>query len=201
MNKTILVDADGVIIDWEYAFNVWATERGYTLQDAKKYPVGKRYGITSEEGNALVRQFNESSAVGFMPALRDSAYYVKRLHEEHGYKFHCITSLSKDKNAQKLRKMNIQKLFGKTTFEEFIFLDTGADKDQVLEQYRDSGLYWVEDKYMNARVGADLGLKSILMEHGHNMDFLDPRVIVVKNWKQIYSIITGEVTQTIYYKA
>ena len=32
-------------------------------------------------------------------------------------------------NAQKLRKRNLSKLFGKNTFEDVICLDTGADKD------------------------------------------------------------------------
>ena len=30
-NKLILTDADGVLLDWEYAFNIWMTEKGYTL--------------------------------------------------------------------------------------------------------------------------------------------------------------------------
>jgi FMN phosphatase YigB (HAD superfamily) len=35
--KLILTDADGVILDWEWAFSVWMQERGYTLTaDNKK---------------------------------------------------------------------------------------------------------------------------------------------------------------------
>jgi hypothetical protein len=29
------------------------------------------------------------------------------------------------------------------------------------------------------------------MEHGHNMDYTDPEIPRVKNWKEIYEIITG----------
>jgi hypothetical protein len=119
-------------------------------------------------------------------------YYVKRLHEEHGFVFHCITSLSKDENACELRRMNLRKLFGNTAFEKFIFLDTGADKDEVLEEYRDSGLWWIEDKITNAQVGANLGLKSLLVEHGHNMEYRNTKIPRVKNWKEIYNIVTGQ---------
>jgi hypothetical protein len=105
--------------------------------------------------------------------------------------FHCITSLSKDENAQELRRMNLRKLFGATAFEKFIFLDTGADKDQVLEQYRNSGLWWIEDKIVNCQVGTSIGLKSLLMEHGHNMDYEHPEIPRVKNWKDIYERITA----------
>lgn len=191
-NKIILTDADGVLLDWEYAFDVYLRTHGFNKVEGGeyKYSIGKRYGIEPEQGKKLVKIFNESAHMGFLPPLRDAMYYVKRLHEEHGFVFHCITSLSKDENAQELRKMNLRKLFGETAFEKFIFLDTGADKDEVLEKYRGTGYYWIEDKTTNAQVGHDLGLKSLLMEHGHNMDH-DTPFPKVKNWKEIYEKIVG----------
>ena len=191
--KIILTDADGVLLDWEYAFDVYLQQHGFNKVEGGqfKYDIGKRYGIEKDQGKKLIKIFNESAHMGFLPPLRDAMYYVKRLHEEHGYVFHCITSLSKDENAQELRKMNLCKLFGKTAFEKFIFLDTGADKDEVPEQYRDSGLWWIEDKITNAEVGHEIGLKSLLVEHGHNMDFKHPSIPLVKNWKEIYERVVG----------
>ena len=61
-----------------------------------KYSIGDRYGPTKEQGNKLVKQFNESAPIGFLPPLRDAQYFVKKLHEQHQYKFICITSLSLD---------------------------------------------------------------------------------------------------------
>jgi hypothetical protein len=29
------------------------------------------------------------------------------------------------------------------------------------------------------------------MEHGHNMDYTDPEIPRVRNWREIYEIITG----------
>lgn len=193
MNKIILVDCDGVLLDWEYAFDIWMQQHGFrkTENGNLKYNIGKRYGIDYEQGYKLIKIFNESAAIGFLPALRDSMYYVKRLHEEHGYVFHCITSLSNDKNAQELRKMNLRKLFGKTAFDHFVFLDTGADKNKELEVYKDTGCYWIEDKIDNAIVGSSFGLTSLLMEHGHNMDKPSESYKIVRNWKEVYEIITN----------
>lgn len=193
MKKIILTDADGVLLDWEYAFDVWMRQHGFrkTEDGALKYNIGRRYGIDDAQGKKLIKIFNESAAIGFLPALRDSMYYVKRLHEEHGYVFHCITSLSEDENAQELRRMNIRKLFGATAFERFVFLDTGAAKDRELGYYTDTGYYWIEDKIDNAEVGHQLGLKSLLVEHGHNMQYHNPDIPRVKNWAEIYGIITA----------
>jgi FMN phosphatase YigB (HAD superfamily) len=190
-SKIILTDCDGVLCNWEYAFDVYMQQHGFKKVDALKYNIGKSYGIDNEQGKKLIKIFNESAHIGFLPPLRDAMYYVKRLHEEHGYVFHCITSLTNDKNAQELRKMNLRKLFGETAFEKFVFLDTGADKDEALESYRNSGYYWIEDKIVNCQVGTSLGLKSILVEHGHNMDYDDPEIPRVKNWKEIYEMIVG----------
>ena len=191
--QTILVDADGVLLNWEYAFSIWMEQHGFAKLPGSEfqYEINQRYNIEYNQGRKLIKMFNESAAIGFLPPLRDAMYYVKRLHEEHGYVFHCITSLSKDENACELRRMNLCKLFGKTAFEKFIFLDTGADKDAALEVYRDSGLWWIEDKIVNCQVGTSLGLNSLLVEHGHNMDYEDTEIPRVKNWKEIYSIITS----------
>ena len=191
--RVILVDADGVLLNWEYAFAIWMEQHGFTKAEGGQfvYDIGERYNIDHQQSKKLIRMFNESAAIGFLPPLRDAMYYVKRLHEEHGYVFHCITSLSQDINAQRLREMNLSKLFGETAFECVTCLDTGADKNYALEEYANSGCWWVEDKPENAEVGLDLGLKSILMEHGHNMNHVNERIPVVKNWREIYELITS----------
>lgn len=188
MKNVILTDADGVLLNWEYAFEVWMADRGYKPKTWDVYDMHARYGITKEEKNALVKAFNESAAIGFLPPLRDAMHYVKKLHEEHGYVFRVITSLSLNKYAGMLREKNLRKLFG-TAIEDVLCLDTGADKDEALLPYKDSGLFWIEDKPENAAVGADLGLSSLLIEHKHNMDFKHDNVVSVKNWKEIYELV------------
>jgi hypothetical protein len=191
LDRLILTDCDGVCLDWEYAFNIWMQEHGFTEVEGSKlsYDMSIRYNIPKEQVRKLIKIFNESAAIGFLPAQRDAMYYIKRLHEEHGFRFHAITSLSLDPNAQKLREMNLHKLFGATAFERIVCLDTGADKDEALEEYEGTGCFWIEDKISNAELGHRMGLKSLLLEHGHNMNHECPYPIV-KNWKQIYHIVT-----------
>lgn len=194
MNKIILTDCDGVLLNWEYAFCTWMEQHGYIqIENGNHYyDLAARFNINRAEAKQLVKVFNESAAIGFLPALRDAMFYVKRLHEEHGYSFHCITSLSLDPSAYQLRKMNLEKLFGPTAFTKLICLDTGADKDQALTKYKDTGLYWIEDKYENAVAGLKVGLRPILIEHGFNMNepILDGMVKCL-TWKDIYELIVN----------
>jgi hypothetical protein len=191
-NKVILTDIDGVVLDWEEGFNVWMQHHGHELVEGYQfqYNVGLRYGMTREQGNKLVKQFNESAAIGFLPPLRDAQWYINLLHEKHGYKFIALTSLSLDPYAKELRVRNLKKLMG-DAFIEVVCLDTGADKDEILADYghKYPGNYWIEDKPENLKAGTIQGLKGILIEHGHNMnEEVDGKV--VKNWEELYSYIT-----------
>ena len=60
MNKIILTDCDGVLLNWEGAFTDWMTSRGYVVDEnnRREYNMGKRYGISSEEKDRTVRAFN-----------------------------------------------------------------------------------------------------------------------------------------------
>jgi hypothetical protein len=57
--------------------------------------------------------------------------------------------------------------------------------------YEGTDLYWIEDKPDNVEAGMKYGLKGILMEHGHNMDYAG-KAQVVKDWKSIYELITAK---------
>lgn len=190
-NKLVLTDCDGVLLDWEYAFNVWINDKGYKLIDPLSYKVSERYNIPVPKAARFVKNFNESATMGFLPPLRDAMYYVKKLHEECGYIFRVITSMSTNPWAVELRKRNLTKLFG-TAIEQVICLETGADKDQALAPYEGSGLFWIEDKPENAEAGEKIGLRSLIIEHGHNMGYnntADACIPLVKNWKEIYEML------------
>ena len=188
MEKIILSDCDGVLLDWGAAFAEWMKFRGLEEVRQDVYGIHHRYDIERAESKELVRQFNESAAIGFLRPLRDAAYYVRRLYEEHGYRIRVISSLSLDPWAGKLREQNLRAIFG-DAIEQVICLDCGADKDEALAPYKNSGLFWIEDKPENAQVGDALGLRSILMEHEHNQ--FEAGFQYAVNWKEIYQIVAG----------
>ena len=192
MNNIILTDCDGVLLNWEASFTTWMAQKGYNKIDADEYDVAKSYGLSKAESKPLVRQFNESAWMRYLPALRDARSGVAKLIEA-GYEFVCITSLSLDENAKKARVRNLQAIFGEDVFtmENVVCLDTGADKDEALAEYAGLGLWWIEDKTENAKLGVDLGLKTILVNHGHNQDCNNTNIKRVANWAEIVSIVTN----------
>lgn len=189
-DKVILVDADGVLLDWFHSFAQWMDAHGYPIVLNGEYEIEKTFGIEKKVAKGLARHFNESARIEHLPPFRDAIKYVRKLHENHGYVFHCITSLSSDPYAGDLRRKNLKRLFGETTFEKIICLDTGADKDEALLPYKDSGCIWVEDKFENAIAGVNAGLTPFLIDHGHNKNQHHPDVTRVNNWKELYEAIT-----------
>jgi len=78
MKKTILVDCDGVVLNWEYAFDIFMEEHGFSkIPDANlHYDMASRYGIEKAQVKKLIRIFNESAAIAYLPALRDPSTFT-----------------------------------------------------------------------------------------------------------------------------
>lgn len=182
--KIILTDCDGVMLDWEKAFHEWMTSKGHSVKVPSIYDISTMYGLEKVEGKRLVREFNESAWMGFLPAFKDARSGIAKLVEA-GYQFVVITSLSLDEKARMLRVSNLKNIFGKNVFIDVICLDTGADKDEELVKYQDSGLYWLEDKTENAVCGLKYGLKSVLIKHAHNADCDNEDIIMCDDWDAI----------------
>ena len=190
--KLILTDADGVLLDWSYSFGEYMRkEHGMEPVRTDRYSLSDCYDIEPIIAQMHVKNFNASYKIRNIPPLFDAIKYVKKLHEEHGYIFHCITAISNDPDAQALRKQNLERLFGPTAFDDVICVGTGADKTEALMPYKDSGCLWIEDKLENAELGQSLGLDAVLMEQDHTRDY-SGTIRKVKSWKEIHAYATGE---------
>jgi hypothetical protein len=193
-NKIILTDVDGVLLEWENHFSNWMQHKGHEEDISKQneYSMEKRYGLRSEDKQALIEEFNRSAWMSNQEPMPGSQTWVKLLHAE-GWTFIPITSQTSDIPAQELRKRRLKELFGGTVFENFFILDTGADKDSALAEFHGTGLWWVEDKPENALKGLEYGLKPLIFDHTYNKKFKHPLIKRVSNWKEIRTIINSNV--------
>lgn len=199
MNKIILVDVDGVLLDWEDPFHRYIT-RHYPLLsedveiDWAEYSIAKRYNLDREFARVLIKMFNESAMMSTLPPLRDAVKYVKKLHTDHGYMFHVISSQSDQYAANQLRIQNLTNLYG-NVFDGFTLLSTGDHKHKALKKWKDTDCFWIEDKLENALVGREVAsLQSILVKHDYtDLALADEEWIpVFNNWYNIYNHITGD---------
>jgi FMN phosphatase YigB (HAD superfamily) len=193
MDKKIIVDCDGVLLDWAYAFDVWMGEHGYERISNTNHHYGQalRYGITEDEATRQIKKFNESGCVGFIPVYKDAVEYVNKLYNL-GWRFEVISSLDKDKYAQNLREKNLIHLFGKV----FDFIDCSLDytigkEEYLMQRYSGKEYYWVEDSVKNAESGLKVGLVSVIMDNEYNKEWKGPRV---QNWKEFYQMIPNDTT-------
>ena len=191
MTKKIIVDCDGVLLDWAYAFDIWIGEQGYKRIENTNHHYGQalRYGISEDDATRQIKKFNESGCIGFIPAYKDSVEYITKLNVLE-WKFEVISSLDKDKYAQNLREKNLIHIFG----DVFDFIDCGLDynigKEQYLiDRYKEKKYYWIEDSVRNAESGLKAGLISVIMDHDYNKQWNGTRV---KNWKEIYGLVIND---------
>jgi len=191
-NRIILTDVDGVLLEWEKHFADWMLTKGYRQKVGKEkvYSMDKRYGLTKKKKEDLIKEFNNSAWMGTQSPMPESQTWVKLLHAE-GWTFIPITSQTTDIPAQELRKRRLKELFGGTVFENFIILDTGAHKDDALAEFHGTGLWWIEDKWSNAKKGLEFGLRSLIYNHTYNKKFYDKSITRVNNWKHIYQLVNA----------
>lgn len=189
-SKLILTDVDGVLLHWEWMFDVWMSKHGYIKKTKLAYSTSDCYGISYEEGDRLCTMFNETVYIRNLPPYRDAIRYMRTLHEHHGYVFHAITSISDDPLVVESRVENLHRIFGRSMFFDITCLHHSVSKATVLNQYRNSNCWWIEDHPDNFQLGLDLGLNSLLMNHSYNQSTLahDRRV---SNWKEIYRRIVS----------
>jgi hypothetical protein len=170
MEKLIVTDCDGVVLGWEPQFHKWMAHRGYKRIYSDTYSLHEHYeNLTADQALALIIEFNGSSWMLAVPAFRDARTGIARLAEA-GYKFHAITAMGIDPFSTQLRQMNLDYLFGKDVFVELTVLPLVGDKRGTLEQYRDSGLPWIEDSAGHAADGVDMGMDVYLMDQLYNQD-------------------------------
>lgn len=188
--KLILTDVDGVLLHWEWMFDIWMSKHGYYKVNDNAYNTSQAYGITPEEGDRLCTMFNETVYIRNLPPYRDAIRYTRKLHEEHGYVFHAITSISNDPLVVESRVENLYRVFGRSMFFDITCLDPTISKLTVLNQYAGTGCWWIEDHPVNYQIGVNAGLKSLLINQTYNqlVSAGDNRV---NNWYEIYERITG----------
>ncbi|HEY6436757.1 MAG TPA: hypothetical protein VIY47_09205 [Ignavibacteriaceae bacterium] len=195
MKKIILTDADGVLVTWLAEFQKFMASKGYELipDTEHHYSMEDRYHITTDQSRDLIREYNESAYMAYLPSYKDSAEYIGKL-VNHGFRFICITSISSNPISKIYRRANLENLFGEI-FDDVICLEMGSKKGPALLPWEGTGFFWIEDHIKNAEAGYQLGLRSILVQQDHNQHYDTEHFPIVgpeNPWREIYRLVCKE---------
>lgn len=195
MNKIILTDVDGVLLDWMSAFDEHMLTLGFVTDPEFKddYRLSLRYGTSMEHIDALVREFNSSDAMLSLAPLPYAVEYVQALHEK-GYTFIAITAMSSCATAKEKRIKNLDQVFGQGVFDhsQMQCLNPHDSKYFFLKKWQDTGLFWVDDHFMHAEAGHELGLSTLLMTAPYNVKYTTSLFPRVDSWKDVYEIVMSK---------
>lgn len=194
MKKIIITDCDGVLLRWEEAFDIYMVTKGHTrlLNTADEYNMALRYGLSTVQTIAYIKEFNEGPLIENLAPFQDSVEYVTKL-AALGFRFIAVTSVSDHPDAKKYRTINLTNLFG-DVFDDIICLEMNASKAAVLLQWADTGYFWIEDHMRQAEAGHEAGLRTILINHPYNKHYktdLFPTVSYETPWKDIFKIVSN----------
>lgn len=178
--KTILLDVDGVLLDWNAGFQTWLRKKN--LQED--------YFKHNSNREELVWKFNNSPDFEKLQPYSQMKHCVNIL-KLHGYKLHCITSSGFNSKLKERRNKNLQAKFG-NAMSKITFLDLGEDKTEALKQYKDSGFYWIEDTFSWAEIGLRMGLKPLLIDHHYNREFENVRIPRIRYHAELIDIILND---------
>lgn len=191
MERLILTDCDGVVLDWLVAFEPWMLDRGLSpIVEGKveeMYALDLKYGTSRAEMKKLVHEFNSSEMMRNLAPYKDSALVIPRLAEA-GFRFVAITALGKQ--STKMREENLRDAFG-DVFNEVICLEQRTCKRHVLNRWKNTGLLWIEDDPDNAADGQALGLQGVIVDAAYNRQTDAPCIRVDENhpWADIESLL------------
>lgn len=190
VDKIILTDIDGVVFDWHTAFVKWMELQGYSSTGVIHHDaeIHNEFGISLQEATVKREEFNASMSCSILEPMRQSEKYISKLHEE-GFHFVAVTSLSDKPIAQYYRYLNLEDYFDTDVFVDVKCLPAGAPKLDVLAEFQNSGLIYIDDRISNLEDALKCQLKPVMMKHAYNIHYNNDKVHQVANWSDIYNYV------------
>lgn len=191
-DRTVILDCDGVLLNWRYPFEQWLKQMGIVPLDFKWDPACY---TAAEIPNSLhyMKIFNQTHHIERLPPLAGAVKGVKTL-VEMGFKLKVCTSFSSDINAINMRRNNLKNIFG-DVFSDLTALDIRGSKEKYLSDNYEDNIIFIDDMTTNIEAAKNAGYKSpniIIYPHLYNVDYgLQNPDIPRWNWGEIIKELTA----------
>lgn len=166
--KTIILDVDGVLLNWVDPFVAWVKNTHNWTPDINFFPhaynIGAWYNINNDQGASLIEEFN--GAMIDLDPLPGAIFFIQECIRL-GYHIHFVTACGSDNITHRID--NLISAFNLKEGQWSIHTcHPEGSKSRILDFYEGSNFYYVEDHIKHALVGSALGLQSILVNTPQN---------------------------------
>lgn len=178
MKQTLILDCDGVLLDWTRSFTEWVYETyGWKPNDSypKLYNADAWYDIAVERGQELVTEFNASEAFASIYAI-DSVREGLELVKAAGMRTHVITCAGPSKTCHRRRRENLNNHFPKM-IDKLTCIPMTMTKTRHLSQYDGSDFFFIEDHHKHAASAIEFNIQPILVRTNQNYGQRNPHGI------------------------
>ena len=187
-NKQILVDVDDTLLLFADTLQQFIGDE-YGLYSDKRlkdhHNIQKLFGVDMPTLLELVEKIHRSKLMETVPAMECASVVLPELHRE-GFKFVAITACLNDKETLRMRRKNLEDVFG-FEWDDIHCVGMVNSKKDALKLYEPS--FWVDDLYHHTEAGFECGHKSFLIDKPYNRDNDHPEITRVKDWYDIAEII------------
>jgi len=169
MSGLVLLDCDGVLLDYVAGFREFLKDR-YGLSLAAEGPCGFDMevwtGLPRAEIRKVINDFNGGAETGFdsLPPMPGALEGVSRLLGS-GYRLQVLSSADAGGSSVRSRLKNLETIFG-DVFEEVTLIGLGGSKREILSRFEPAE--WVDDHLPNAIAGIGAGHRCHVIRQSHN---------------------------------
>ncbi|MGL6228603.1 MAG: hypothetical protein ACRC3J_05240 [Culicoidibacterales bacterium] len=192
MKKTILVDVDGVLVEWFSQLPFFMSEENISSdvllsrQNGKWLSPRDMFGVESKESIALVKKYNKSEHIRRLAAYPDAIHHVNILSKE--YNFVAISALGTTAACYANRTYNLKALF--PNFGEIMLCDVFGDKRELIKKAaaKYDVLMYIDDRETHCEEAEEiLGIRKVI--HMQRTPILSTRFKSARDWDDIKKYI------------
>lgn len=192
---TLIVDCDGVLLNWRDAFNQWMVdlELVTSVDEWKADQYDLPGSIDPVISKKLMRIFNQTHYISKLAPIPGATKALKAAHAA-GYSIRVVTAFSDQYESIRMREDNLINAFG-PIFQEIISLPVKSPKIQYLQRQPKDSIY-VEDIARHLQEAIDVGMNPsnlFMIPQPWNLSEVNIRKygVSVANWAEIYQQIIG----------
>lgn len=180
-SKLIVVDVDGVLLDYEAAFSE------YHNVDIDKFWAN---GYVSDPNlQTMFHEFRDSIEFAQIPRVA-GAFFAMRLLRDMNYRIIALTACGAEDHVVERRIFNLEREFGPDTFDDIIVRNLKASKQADLDALHQPGALFVDDQMRYIKEGVQAGYHTTYMNTPYNANVDSVPHEQVWGW--------GEVMRNIY---